>query len=189
MQLRCVTCFCADVGLILGGQEGRKPGPFKGHHKQTNPPKKSTSEPPCNYNCPAPDPRGRSDRGPWGHRNRPGSEAKARGGDSPAPGPPRPPSPLGQGTRAPPPGSLTRKRSAARSRDAPALAGRRTGSQRPRSRGGAERRRDCGPEKCGGGVGQQLHQLSPVPWESAPAPAQFAPWKERGPGMGTTHAP
>lgn len=34
-QLRCVTCFCADAGLVLGAQEGRKPAPFKGHHKKT----------------------------------------------------------------------------------------------------------------------------------------------------------
>lgn len=42
-------------------------------------------------------------------------------------------------------------------------AGRRTGSRRPRSRGGADHRPECGPESCGGGVAQQLHQLSPYP--------------------------
>lgn len=64
---------------------------------------------------------------------------------------------------APRPGSLTRTRRAAWSRDAPAGRAAGQGHGVPRSRGGADHRPECGPESCGGGVAQQLHQLSPYP--------------------------
>lgn len=190
MQLRCVTCFCADVGLVRRGSRGTETSAFQRAPQANQPPEEINIRATLQLEVSSP-------RATRPLRSRalappepPGSEAKTRGGDNPAPGPPRPPSPLRQGTWAPRPGSLTGKRSAARSRDAPALVGRRTGSRRPGSRGGAESRPERGREKCRGGVRQQLHQLSRVPGESAPAPAQFASGR-RGwdPGMGTTHAP
>lgn len=147
MQLRCVTCFCADAGLVLRGSGGTETSAFQ-RAPQENPRKRNQH--PSHLATRTVQPLGRSDQGPWRHPSHPGSEARAHRGDSPASGPQRPPSPLGQGTWAPRPGSLTRTRSAARSRDAPALASRRTGSRSPGPRAGLR----AGPSEAGRAAGE-----------------------------------
>lgn len=77
---------------------------------------KQTPQPPEEINIPATRPRRPRARAP------PRERSQGPRGHSPAPGQPRPPSSLGRGTWAPRPGSLTRTRSAARSRDAPVRA-------------------------------------------------------------------
>jgi hypothetical protein len=188
MQLRCVTCLCADLGLVLRGSRETETSAFQRASQANKPPEEINIRVTLQLQLSSPRAtrplRSRALAPPEPPRER----SQGPRGDNPAPGSPRPPSPLGQGTWAPRPGSLTRTRSAARSRDAPVRAGRRTGSQRPGPGAGPSAGR-VQPGELRGRGSTTTASAELRTGRACACACAVRPRKEGlGPGMDTTHA-